>query len=131
MDQRMESLISLVGKSNQPSLVGSTGKFLFFRTKNSGSFIRPSANIQYGVSFLEALTSKYIEALHGSETQEKVLLGSSAGAIEVEAVSLDKIRQKFARVDHLREVSLDNMGVVRGDAPGSISQTCPSELLTF
>ncbi|KAF9527024.1 hypothetical protein CPB83DRAFT_748494, partial [Crepidotus variabilis] len=96
------------------------------QSKISGSFIRPTAGVQYGVSFLEALTSKYIEALHGSETQEKVLLGSSAGAIEVEAVSLDKIRRKFARLDHLREISLDNANIVRGDSNGSISQTCPN-----
>jgi hypothetical protein len=97
------------------------------RSKTAGSFIRPTPNIHYGVSFLEALNSKYIENLHGSDTLEKVVLGSSGGTIEVEAVSLDKIRLKFARLDHLREVSLDNANVARADPPGHILQTCPGE----
>ncbi|KAF8163437.1 hypothetical protein B0H34DRAFT_649985 [Crassisporium funariophilum] len=95
------------------------------RFKMAGSFIRPTAHIIYGISFIEALFAKYIEALHGSETQEKVILGSSQGAIEVEAVSLDKIRAKFSRLDRLREVSLENANVARGD-PGTIRTTCPS-----
>lgn len=77
---------------------------------------------------MEALNSKYIEDLHGSETLEKVVLGSSGGAIEVEAVSLDKIRKKFARLDYLREVSLDGANVDRADPPGHVLHTCPSEL---
>lgn len=101
------------------------------RSKTAGSFIRPTPNIQYGVSFLEALNSKYIEDLHGSDTLEKVVLGSSGGAIEVEAVSLDKIRQKFARLDHLREVSLDNANVARADPPGHILQTCPGKSISL
>ncbi|KAJ3515736.1 hypothetical protein NLJ89_g1578 [Agrocybe chaxingu] len=96
------------------------------RSPSAGSFIRPTAHLNYGVSFLEALKAKYIEALHGSDNQEKVILGSSQGAIQVEAVSLDKIRKKFARLDYLKEVSLDHADVVRGDAPGSITQTCPT-----
>ncbi|CAA7271583.1 unnamed protein product [Cyclocybe aegerita] len=96
------------------------------RSPSAGSFIRPTAHLIYGVSFLEALKAKYIETLHGSDTQEKVVLGSSQGAIQVEAVSLDKIREKFARLDYLKEVSLDHADVVRGDAPGSIMQTCPN-----
>lgn len=95
-------------------------------SKTAGSFIRPTANINYGISFLEALTSKYIEALHGSEVQETVTLGSSQGAIQVEAVSLDKIREKFARLDRLREISLNNANIVRADPQGSISKTCPN-----
>jgi len=73
------------------------------------------------------LSAKYIEALHGDGSQETVTLGSSAGAIQVEAVDLDKIREKFSRLDRLREVSLDNANVVKGNQPGEISKTCPSE----
>ncbi|KDR81741.1 hypothetical protein GALMADRAFT_239919 [Galerina marginata CBS 339.88] len=103
------------------------GKFYFTcRFKTSGSFIRPSPHILYGVSFLQALSAKYIETLHGSDTQETVTLGSSQGAIQVEAVSLDKIREKFSRLDRLREVSLDMANVVKGDPPGEISKTCPN-----
>jgi hypothetical protein len=70
--------------------------------------------------------SKYVETLHGSVTQEKVILGSSNGTIEVEAVNLDKIRNKFNQVDRLREVSLDGETVATGDDLGSIRQACPS-----
>ena len=92
---------------------------------NSGSFIRPSNKISYGTSFLDALKSKYIEAYHGK--QETIILGSSNGAIEVEAVNLDKIRGKFADLTRLREVSLDNELVATCDSPtGTIRQACPS-----
>lgn len=97
------------------------------RARNSGSFIRWSANISCGSSFIQALYSKYIEQLHGSESQEKVLLGSSHGSIEVEAVRLDKIRGKYANLDRLREVSLDNELVATCDPPGTILKTCPSK----
>ncbi|KZT02304.1 RNI-like protein [Laetiporus sulphureus 93-53] len=92
---------------------------------NSGSFIRPSAAVSYGSSFLTALISKYIELPHGSSTLEKVVLGSSHGAIEVEAVGLDKIRSKLAQLERLQQVSLDGEGVSSPDPPGRISSTCP------
>ncbi|KAJ7864819.1 hypothetical protein B0H14DRAFT_2440573, partial [Mycena olivaceomarginata] len=102
-------------------------RYFTCRVQNAGSFIRPTPSISYGTSFLKALYSKYVELPHGSESQEKVLLGSSNGAIEVEAVDLDKIRGKFAHLDRLREVSLDNENVSRYDEPpGTIRATCPS-----
>ncbi|KAH0583677.1 hypothetical protein H2248_009291 [Termitomyces sp. 'cryptogamus'] len=91
-----------------------------------GSFIRPSPNVSYGRSFLEALTSKYIETPHGSASQEKVILGSSQGSILVEAVNLDKIRGKLADLGRLREVSLDGLDVATGNVDGVIHQTCPN-----
>ncbi|KAG6814569.1 hypothetical protein H0H92_000097 [Tricholoma furcatifolium] len=93
---------------------------------NSGSFIRPSPKISYGQSFLDALTAKYIENPHGSATPEQVVLGSSQGAIVVEAVNLDKIRGKLADLSRLREVSLDGLDVATCDTAGVISRTCPS-----
>ncbi|KIJ16977.1 hypothetical protein PAXINDRAFT_132022 [Paxillus involutus ATCC 200175] len=95
------------------------------RVPNAGSFIRPSASLCFGHSFLTALTTKYIEAEHGSATLEKVTLGSSNGAIEVEAVGLDKIRRNLGALERLREVSLDNELVTTGD-PGKIFGTCPN-----
>ncbi|KAK7694061.1 hypothetical protein QCA50_003637 [Cerrena zonata] len=92
---------------------------------NSGSFIRATANISYGVSFLAALSEKYNEIPRNSAGREIVTLGSSNGAIEVEAVGLDKIRAKLSRLDTLREVSLDNKDVASADNPGSIGKTCP------
>ncbi|TFK42454.1 hypothetical protein BDQ12DRAFT_275920 [Crucibulum laeve] len=83
-------------------------RYFSCRIPNSGSFIRPSANISYGISFVDALVSRYIENPHGSGSQEKVLLGSSQGAIQ------------------LREVSLDKEHVAKSDPPGTIQNTCPN-----
>ncbi|EAU88737.2 tubulin-specific chaperone e [Coprinopsis cinerea okayama7 len=93
------------------------------RYPRSGSFIRISPAVKYGTSFLEAVQSKYLEDLHGSETQETVILGSSLGAIEVEAVNLDKIRSKLARLDRLRNygMGLLNLGTQTSDT--SISRS--------
>lgn len=96
------------------------------RVPHSGSFIRPSPSICYGYTFLQALKNKYVEAVHGTASQEKVVLGSSNGAIEVEAVDLDKIRSKFSNLERLREVSLDNEMVSTGNKPGEILSTCPN-----
>lgn len=68
---------------------------------------------------------------HGSESQEKVLLGSSQGAIEVEAVRLDKVRAKLSNLEGLREVSLDKEDVSKPDYPGQIRNSCPSKTWTF
>ena len=96
------------------------------RNSNSGSFIRPSAALSYGTTFLKALISKYVEIPHGSGI-EKVILGSSRGAIEVEAVNLDKIRGNLSNLEKLREASLDDERVAAADASGEIARTCPGE----
>ncbi|EMD38216.1 hypothetical protein CERSUDRAFT_113365 [Gelatoporia subvermispora B] len=98
-------------------------RYFTCRVPNSGSFIRPSSSVSYGTTFMTALTSKYIESVHGG-AMEKVILGSSGGAIEVEAVGLDKIRNKLSRLERLREVSLDNEGVSSADEPGVVQRTC-------
>jgi hypothetical protein len=97
------------------------------RVPHSGSFIRPSSSICYGYPFLQALKNKYVEAVHGTASQEKIILGSSNGAIEVEAVDLDKIRDKFSNLEQLREVSLNNEMVSTGNNTGEILSTCPSK----
>lgn len=96
------------------------------RIKKAGSFIRQTPSVKYGTTFTRALLSKYVEDLHGSQKQELVVLGSSNGTIEVEAVNLDKIRNKLSHVEKLREVSLDGENVVSADPPGEIGRTCPS-----
>ncbi|KAF8586092.1 RNI-like protein [Ramaria rubella] len=92
---------------------------------NSGSFIRPGPSIVLGRSFLEALSSKYIEIPLEMST-EKVMLGSSNGAIEVEAVGMNKVRSKLSRLGNLREVSLDKENVARADDNGQIRLRCPN-----
>lgn len=93
------------------------------RKEKSGSFIRPSApGINFGQSFLAALSSKYIENLQG--VTESVILGSSNGAIKVEAANLDLIRSNLARLETLKEVSLDD--VASAEPPGIIRKKCPS-----
>lgn len=79
------------------------------------------------MTFLTALTAKYVELPRGDRSSEKVILGSSGGAIEVEAVNLDKIRGKLAHLERLREVSLDGECVSKADPPGEIRRTCPGE----
>jgi tubulin-specific chaperone E len=101
-------------------------QWLFRRVNNAGSFIRPNAAIVLGVSFLTALVRKYTDTPHG-DAVEKVILGSSNGAIEVEAVRLNKIRANLSRLDTLREVSLDNEYVARADDTGEIRKTCPGK----
>lgn len=96
------------------------------RVPGAGSFIRLTPSIKYGTTFRRALLSKYVEDLHGSQGHEFVVLGSSNGAIEVEAVNLDKIRNKLSHVEKLREVSLDGENVASADPPGEIGKTCPS-----
>lgn len=96
------------------------------RLPGSGSFIRLSAAISYGQSFLHALNSKYVEAVPTTGGKETVILGSSKGAIEVEAVGLNKVRAKFARLERLRGISLDAEDVAYADPPGAIRSTCPS-----
>lgn len=74
---------------------------------------------------------KYVEAEHGPDTLEKVVLGSSNGAIEVEAVGLDKVRRNLGNLGRLREVSLDCELVATGDPKGVILATCPSEISSY
>lgn len=104
--------------------------FFFFsrvrRVPGAGSFIRQTPSIELGTTFKRALLSKYVEDLHGSRGQEFVVLGSSNGAIEVEAVNLDKIRDKLSHVEKLREVSLDGENVTSAGPPGEIGKNCPS-----
>lgn len=97
-----------------------------YRIPGSGSFIRPSSAVSFGTTFLKALISKYVELPHGPG-METVVLGSSRGAISVEAVNLDKIRGNLSQVGKLREVSLDNEQVAAADAPGEIAKTCAGE----
>ena len=124
---RTESATSRVCELYVSSVSHAVHPHLYRSVPQSGSFIRHSANIVYGVSFLSALAAKYVEIPHGTASLEKVTLGSSGGAIEVEAVGLDKVRSKLARLERLRQVSLDNELVSRADRPGDITATCPGE----
>lgn len=80
------------------------------------------------MTFMEALISKYIEVPHGTQNLETVMLGSSQGFIEVEAVGLDKIRGKLARLERHREISLDVENVSSANPAGQIKNKCPSTL---
>ena len=57
-----------------------------------------------------------------------MILGSSNGVIEVEAVGLDKVRRNLGDLGRLREISLNRELVATGDAEGDILATCPSEI---
>lgn len=96
---------------------------------NTGSFIRETPSIVTGRSFLAAFLEKYIDdpAQHQGSI-EKVTLGSSNGAIEVEAVNLNKIRTKLLDFAKLREVSLDGERVSSAGAPGELRDKFPGML---
>lgn len=102
------------------------------RVPGSGSFIRYSATtVDIGVSFVSALVSKYIGEGHSStpnQATEHFVLGSSQGRIDVEAPGLDRIRAKMSKVERLREISLDALGVARVDdgEEASIERMCQS-----
>ena len=97
----------------------------------TGSFIRPTASVVHGRSFLQALQSKYVESPQRGSSKETVTLGSSSGAIEVEAVGLDRVRSKLAKLEKLREVSLDGEDMAYADPPGEIGSICPSKYFAF
>ncbi|PVF92732.1 RNI-like protein [Serendipita vermifera] len=91
------------------------------------SFLRTTApSLQLGRSFVDALRDKYIEATHGSDTIESIILGSSDGAIEVEAVNMDKVRGKFAKLESLREVGLEDYLIKTAGKRGEIASTSPN-----
>lgn len=125
--KRWEAVLHLSVRLIPPLPCPGTFQSLHHRVPGAGSFLRPSADICYGKSFLAALRAKYVEEQHGSESQELVILGSSRGAIQVEAVNLDKIREKLSNLSSLREVSLDGEMVASSEPPGTVHDVCPSE----
>ncbi|KAF8136538.1 hypothetical protein EV363DRAFT_1428919 [Boletus edulis] len=88
-------------------------RYFSCRIPDAGSFIRPSAHLSFGRSFLYC-------------THDEVVLGSSNGTIEVEAVGLDRVRRNLGNLGRLREVSLDGELVATGDAKGDIHASCPN-----
>ncbi|KAG8863150.1 hypothetical protein FRB96_009332 [Tulasnella sp. 330] len=104
---------------------GSKDNIRYFACKaggNPASFIRPSAaNLSYGRPFIEALIGKYVDATEDMKGTEKVILGSSAGAIEVEAPRLASVRHRLANIERLRIVSLDGQEVNGQGDDGAIA----------
>ncbi|KAG9014067.1 hypothetical protein FRB94_000265 [Tulasnella sp. JGI-2019a] len=89
---------------------------------NPASFIRPSAtNLTYGQPFLAALKAKYVDAKEDVGDTEEVILGSSAGAIKVEAPRLASVRSRLSDIERLRVVSLDGNEVCGPGEPGEIA----------
>lgn len=73
---------------------------------------------------MEALNDKYVDT--GELDTEKVVLGSSNGAIIVEAPRLSKVRGRLADLHHLREVSFDPAVVNGPGSPLEIARICQS-----
>ncbi|KIM33221.1 hypothetical protein M408DRAFT_61276 [Serendipita vermifera MAFF 305830] len=90
------------------------------------SFLRSNApSLKLGRTFVEALKDKYIEDAHDESVMESILLGSSNG-IEVEAVNMNKVRGKFARLDTLKEVGMEGYLISSAGPPGEIQKTSPA-----
>ena len=91
------------------------------------SFLRSDAHsLKLGRTFVEALRDKYIEENHDDSSVERIVLGSSDGTIEVEAINMNKVRGKFARLDSLKEVGMEGYLIKNAGLPGEIAATCPS-----
>lgn len=77
--------------------------------------------MSHGTTFLDALTKKYIDANQAPDGQvDTVVLGSSGGAIVVEAPRLTGVRQRLAKLEALRVVSLDDEPVSSPGEPDEI-----------
>lgn len=95
------------------------------------SFLRSNApSLRLGRTFVEALRDKYIDEAHDDSVPENILLGSSNG-IEVEAVNMNKVRGKFARLDTLKEVGMEGHMISKAGPPGQIRNTCPGKCFTL
>ncbi|KAG8800092.1 hypothetical protein FRC16_003748 [Serendipita sp. 398] len=108
---------------------GSINGLRYFQSRSptGASFLRPSApSLHFGRTFIAALREKYLEDLHATSTKEAIVLGSSDGAIEVEAVDMNKVRNKFAQLEKLKEVGLENYMISKAGPAGEIKAICPN-----
>ncbi|KAG8729309.1 hypothetical protein FRC12_021068, partial [Ceratobasidium sp. 428] len=93
---------------------------------NAGSFLRPNTpSIVVGVDFSTALLDKYVDGRR-TNGQDSVILGSSNGAIIVEAPRLDGVRARISQVERLRRISLDNCDVATPGDLTAIAKLCSS-----
>lgn len=100
-------------------------RYFTAKSPTGASFLRATApSLHLGRTFTEALRDKYIEERYDDSKVESVVLGSSDGAIEVEAVNLNKVRSKFAQLSKLKEVGLENYMI--GKAGDDIQPVCPN-----
>ncbi|KAG9099354.1 hypothetical protein FS749_001414 [Ceratobasidium sp. UAMH 11750] len=81
--------------------------------------------IVLGVDFGTALLDKYVGSRR-TNGQESVILGSSNGAIVVEAPRMDGVRARISQVERLRRISLDNCDVATPGDLETIARLCPS-----
>ncbi|KAG8856907.1 hypothetical protein FRB91_012014 [Serendipita sp. 411] len=108
---------------------GSINGLRYFQSRSptGASFLRPSApSLHFGRTFIAALREKYLEDLHATSIKEAIVLGSSDGAIEVEAVDMNKVRNKFAQLEKLKEVGLENYMISKAGPAGEIKAVCPN-----
>ncbi|UZJ51852.1 hypothetical protein CBS101457_001172 [Exobasidium rhododendri] len=125
------------------------------RVRNAGSFIRPSANLSFGSSFLQAVKVKYVadvgEPLKGSpgRADSKTYTRKNLSDIEVEAPNMAGVVQRLSQLHKLREVGLGGwkrkgeldeqisasesyaevaVAIDRrmGEGKGTIQETCPN-----
>lgn len=92
---------------------------------NSGSFIRPTREVDPPISFLEGLKRKYTTV---DDPQEPRAALSLTATKVIEEVGFDKILKKLARLKELEIVLLDALRISRADDVEEIRETCPSEL---
>ncbi|ORX80350.1 RNI-like protein [Basidiobolus meristosporus CBS 931.73] len=96
---------------------------------NSASFVRPSAKIKFGGTFLDALRCKYVQQndIHLEDSTQdiyKIQFGANP-KIEVEAVGFEKIHKHQSNLGQIVEVGLDDYEISSAGVPGEIRQVAP------
>ncbi|XP_065880822.1 tubulin-folding cofactor E [Euphorbia lathyris] len=106
---------------------GSVNGVRYFQAKaeHSGSFVR-SQNLSSGISFVQALYTRYKSESTKEEEDEMYVLSASNKRVSVELVGKEKAQDKVSRFEELKGVSLPFLGVSTPGSPTDISTLLPN-----
>ncbi|KAF8542704.1 hypothetical protein BDD12DRAFT_728107 [Trichophaea hybrida] len=90
---------------------------------NAGSFIRPTRKPDPSLSFIEGLRKKYTTDKDPPGHQQSISLTANK---VFEEVGFDKIIKKLSRLQELKIILLDGLGIDRVDDIAIIRATCPN-----
>ncbi|KAM0756401.1 RNI-like protein [Meredithblackwellia eburnea MCA 4105] len=87
-------------------------RYFTCRVPGAGSFLRPHApGLSFGVSFPEAIQSKYAPVDLNAQDEEKSTFYATESNFEIEVTSLAKIDSAFRNLGRLREIGLEGWDV--------------------
>ncbi|WCJ34835.1 Tubulin-folding cofactor E [Euphorbia peplus] len=106
---------------------GSVNGVRYFQAKSerSGSFVR-AQNLSPGVSFVQALYTRYKSESTKEEEDEMYVLSASNKRVSVELVGKEKAQDKVSKFEELKGVSLPFLGVSTPGSPTDISTLLPN-----